>query len=369
MDVIIRTDASGQIGSGHVMRCLTLADYLCSQGNSADFICRDLPGNMISYIEQRGFAVETLMLPDGDADPEHLKGYENWLTVSARFDAKQTSQMLSKNTNIDWLIIDHYALDKSWHKELKPHCKKIMVIDDLANRKYECDLLLDQNLNGNMNGRYGDLVPDQCVRLIGPEFALLRPEFIDIKKSLKEHNGQVNNLLIFFGGVDNDNLTVKAIEAVAQCDSENLHIDIIVGMNNLYYEEIKKISKNLKTCRILRNVNNMAELMARADLAIGAAGTTSWERAWLGLPSIVIVLAENQKSGAEALHRTGTAWNLGFHTDVTATKIRSAIEFAIANPNEMIAMSRRALNLFGDDPRPGVEKVYEAMKEVRNELA
>ncbi|MEE9443825.1 MAG: UDP-2,4-diacetamido-2,4,6-trideoxy-beta-L-altropyranose hydrolase [candidate division Zixibacteria bacterium] len=369
MNVFIRTDASNQIGSGHVMRCLTLADFLHSRSNSVSFICRDHPDNMIEYIERKKYAVEVLSAPEYEKDLVKLGGYEKWLTVSTEFDSEQTSQILSKYSRIDWLVVDHYALDESWHKAVRQYSKKIMVIDDLANRKYDCDLILDQNLNGNMNGRYGELVSEKCIRLIGPEFALLRPEFSDVKRLLKEHDGSIKNILIFLGGVDNDNLTARAIEAVTQCDSKDLHVDVIVGMNNSYYEEIREICNNLKSCEIYRNVNNMAELMARADLAIGAAGTTSWERTWLGMPSIVVVLAENQKSGAEALHRAGAAWNLGFHTDVTSAKIRSAIEFAVANPNETIAMSKRALNLLGDDPRPGVEKVYDAMKEVHDALA
>lgn len=366
MNIIIRTDSSDQIGSGHVMRCLTLADYLKSRDNTVRFVCRYLPDNMITYIEQRGYSVEVLMPPDGIINFENLNGYEEWLTVTTEFDLKQTSEILSKSSASDWLIIDHYALDKNWHKSVRSFCNNLMVIDDLANRKYDCDIILDQNLNGNMNGRYGDLVSEKCIRLIGPQFALLRPEFINARNAVKEHSGRIKNILIFFGGVDNDNLTSRAIEAVLQCEYKNFHVDVIVGMGNSYYNEIREICNDRQSFQIHRNVNNMAKMMAQADLAIGAAGTTSWERAWLGLPSIIVVLADNQKSGADALHRTGTAWNLGFHSEVTATKIRGAIDFAIANPNETIAMSKRSLDLFGDNPRPGVEKVYEAMKKVDN---
>ena len=179
MQVVIRTDASLQIGTGHVMRCLTLANALNEKGVTVEFICRDLPGNLIVYIESKGFSVHSLhgltTSKPGVSRSHNNLSHSHWLGVSQEQDVKECESVLNI-INPDWLIVDHYAIDCWWQNELKGHYKKLMVIDDLADRRHECDLLLDQTF-GRKEEDYKSLVNKDCHLLLGSKYALLRPEF------------------------------------------------------------------------------------------------------------------------------------------------------------------------------------------------
>jgi UDP-2,4-diacetamido-2,4,6-trideoxy-beta-L-altropyranose hydrolase len=282
MNIYIRADSSVQIGSGHVMRCLTLADTLREKGASISFICRELPGNLCNHIERKGYQVHRL--PREDAG-------ENF---HAEIDAKETEIILKKETTAQWLIVDHYALDHQWETRMRPLVSKIMVIDDLADRHHDCDVLLDQNLYQNQKIRYEALVPAQCTKLLGPEFALLRAEFIDTRKTLRNRDGNVKRILIFFGGVDPTNETSKALEAVAELKRPDIAVDVVVGGANPHKEQIRQLCAARPNTIIYCQIDTMARLMACADLAIGAGGSTTWERCCLGLPAIVLTIADNQ---------------------------------------------------------------------------
>ena len=187
MLVVIRADASTSIGSGHVMRCLTLAHRLKKEKNAkVVFVMRVLPGNLIDVVEKQGF--EVLKLPPAN-QKYSLSGYGLWLTVPMEVDAQQTIEILQHYLQdhgcnaVDRLIVDSYALDEQWEQVLWPYCNEIMVIDDLANRRHDCDILLDQNFYLNKDVRYAGLVPEHCKMLLGPEHALLREEFYEAKKT------------------------------------------------------------------------------------------------------------------------------------------------------------------------------------------
>jgi len=274
MNIIFRTDSSYAIGTGHLMRCLTLADDLAKHGINAEFVCRDLPGNCNFLAEEKGYKVHKV---NNDID-----------------DAKETIKICQQLSEVDWLIVDNYALDENWERQLRPYVNKIMVIDDLANRNHDCDLLLDQNFYENMEVRYDNLVPDTCKKLLGPKFALLRDEFVQQRTKLRERDGEIKRILIFFGGSDPDNLTEVAIEAIKALNKENIITDIVVGAANAKKAYLKEHYAELPNFNVHCQINNMAELMANADLAIGAGGSTTWERCCLGLPSIVIPIADNQ---------------------------------------------------------------------------
>lgn len=303
MKVAIRVDASLQIGTGHVMRCLTLAEALKKQGAELVFICREHDGHLLERIAQQGFKIHVLLKArnvEGIAD-ELLGNNELygrcWLGATQQQDAELCRPLLEK-INPDWLIVDHYGIDQTWQAELAPYYGKLMVIDDLANREHQCDLLLDQTY-GRKTGDYVGLVPQQCTLLLGSEYALLRPEFAEWRDySLQRRRSpEFKKLLITMGGVDPDNITGDVLAALDESAlPEEIEFIVIMGAMAPHLESVKQQSKLMSnnTC-VKVNVDNMAELMANADLAIGAAGATTWERCCLGLPSIQIVLAENQK--------------------------------------------------------------------------
>jgi len=321
MNVIFRTDASLDIGTGHVMRCLTLAQALSEQGVNCRFVCREHAGNLLDLIRQRGFDVQVLpmqnlsqQVPVDEAPLAHA----GWLGVDWQTDAEQTKMALADDV-FDWMVVDHYALDARWENQLKSSYRKLMVIDDIADRPHECDLLLDQNL-GRTAKDYAGLVTKDCQVLVGPQYALLRPEFSKLRQySLaRRANPTFKHLLISMGGVDKDNATGKVLAGLKNCELPvDLHVTVVMGLHAPWLEQVRVQAKELSIpTEVLVGVENMAKLMADSDLAIGAAGSTSWERCCLGLPTLLVVLSNNQLEGAKALAKTCSALLIGKVEDI-----------------------------------------------------
>jgi UDP-2,4-diacetamido-2,4,6-trideoxy-beta-L-altropyranose hydrolase len=303
MRIAFRTDASLQIGTGHVMRCLTLADALSERGAQSTFICRPHAGHLMDLIRQRGHTAKTLASADdaftAPADPCHAK----WLGTDWASDAAQTQHALGDQV-VDWLVVDHYALDRRWEQALRPHSRRIMAIDDLADRLHDCDLLLDQNL-GRQAKDYCGLLSRHTQTLIGPAYALLRPEFAQWREHSLQRRAQpqLKNLLITMGGVDQANATGQVLDAVTHCElPTDLRITVVMGPTAPWLAQVQAQAMAMpRPTQVLVGVNNLAQLLAESDLCIGAAGSTSWERCCLGLPAIQLVLADNQKGINAAL--------------------------------------------------------------------
>lgn len=356
MRIIVRVDASVEMGTGHVMRCLTLAGRLKEEGALITFICRELPGNLLAFIESQEFKVHPLPAPKIDESSQRHQS--STLTVDWQLDAQQTAEALAREGAIDWLIVDHYALDQKWESLMRPGIGKIMVVDDLADRPHDCDLLLDQNLYENLETRYQSLVPLQCQKLLGPRYALLRPEFLQERQMLRERNGVIRRILISFGGNDATNETAKALEAIRMLQPLELAVDVVVGQANPHRKGIEAFCATLPTVSFHCQINNMAELMAAADLAIGAGGSTTWERCCLGLPGLMVAVAFNQEALARHCCQAGVAKYLGVANKVT-TKILSRELSALMNDRELVGrMSAAGYNLV--DGR-GVERVLQQM--------
>lgn len=306
MRVAFRADASVQIGTGHVMRCLTLAEELRRQGHQCIFICRNHEGHLADLITQKGFELHLLRLREelgGGGTQELILAHSDWLGVPWQTDAKQTLEVLDHN-NADWLIVDHYALDVQWEREITEAVGQIMVIDDLADREHECSVLLDQNL-GRASDDYEVLVPPTCTKLIGPRYSLLRPEFTELRPDSLERRRfpQLKRILISLGGIDQSNMTGKVLEALSTSNLPiDTELDIVMGSSAPHLDKVKNQTSRLPfKAEVSVNVTDMARRMYCADLAIGAAGGTAWERCCLGLPTILLILAENQVSAAKAL--------------------------------------------------------------------
>lgn len=365
MKVVFRADASLQMGSGHVMRSLTLADALKAKGAQCHFIGLAHAGHLMEVIRQRGHAVTAL--PAGKLSsataiesvpqPPQLP-HAAWLGCDWQTDARQTGAVLA-SLQPDWLVIDHYALDQRWEEAVTPYFRKLLVIDDLADRPHRCDLLLDQNL-GRQPQDYTGLVPEQCQVLTGPRYALLRPEFAALREySLKRRaNPLLKQLLITMGGVDLPNATGRVLEALKVCPlPADCRITVVLGATAPGFAQVRELAEQMPwPSEVLVNITDMAQRMADSDLAIGAAGSTSWERCCLGLPTLMVVLAENQQTGAQALEAAHAARLIGVVSDI-------ALQLPLAT-RELIDLEcqmRMSLAASAITDGQGVDKILKAM--------
>jgi UDP-2,4-diacetamido-2,4,6-trideoxy-beta-L-altropyranose hydrolase len=341
MRIAFRADASVQIGTGHVMRCLTLADELARQGHECRFVCRDHEGHLGDLIASKGYGLTLLSsCSDNELDTKDScsDNYALWLGVPWQEDARQTLDALTP-WQPDWLVVDHYALDAEWERALTNVVGSIMVIDDLANRCHECALLLDQNL-GRVESDYDGLLPVDCQRLI----ANLR------EQSLKRRqHPELKRILISLGGVDRTNVTGQVLEALSESVlPASTELDIIMGAAAPYLDEVRQQATGLPfKATVSVNVTDMAERMCLADLSIGAAGGTSWERGCLGLPAILVVLAENQVAGATALEASGAAVKIDDADQLGATL--PSVLVALFEPGRLERMSDAAAGITDGD--------------------
>ena len=241
MNVVIRADASLKIGTGHVMRCLTLALELKKQGARVEFICRTHDGNLIEHIQQDGYVVHSLAIDARFQQAPSSLFHADWLGATQNGDAELCKAILER-LNADWVIVDHYSIDFKWEKEIRKTAKRIMVIDDLADRKHDCDLLLDQNL-GRVPSDYSSLVPDACSVFSGPSNALIREEFWKLRYKKKNSNKSNLNILIFFGGIDVDDYTGRTVGLVHSIGLVN--VEVVIGRNNINQKTIKSVCNEL----------------------------------------------------------------------------------------------------------------------------
>ena len=296
-NVAFRVDASHEIGSGHVMRCLALAAELKARGAQITFVCRALPEHYATLIAKGGHS-----LVDGEALPSD----GSW----------------------DWLVVDHYALDAGWERKQRSLARKILAIDDLADRRHDCDVLVDQNLVRDAHERYANRVPAGCELLLGPRFALLRPEFAQMREASGEPRVARGALkvLVMFGGADRADLTSLCVKLLGKIGFAG-SLDVIAG-------PLYRPSRDMRSANLHRAPSNVAELMAQADLAIASPGVSSWERCVLGLPTVAIAFAANQEAPAEALAAAGAHWYAGragsFSEDYLVAVLRHALEDANA---------------------------------------
>lgn len=359
MKVVFRVDASFNIGTGHVMRCLTLANEFRARGLEPYFVCRKHPGNMIAAIRQQDYHVLELPVDSEllQSEPE-LDGYQlphaGWLGCEWRADAEQTLCAMQA-FKPDMLIVDHYAIDIRWEEALLPHVHRMVVIDDLADRRHQCDFLLDQNwFCDDISCRYQGMIPDKCVTMLGPQYALLNPDYETLRALMPPRDGEVRRVLVFMGGSDPSNETGKVIDALAQPRLAHLLVDVVVGVNHPDAQGITHKAAARPATHVYSDLPSLAGWMARADLMISAGGSTSWERMCLGLPAVVISIAANQKATNTAMQAAGYIDFLGESTQVSVEMIVEAISRCLQDPERLRQISRRCMDLV---PGTGARRV------------
>ena len=339
--ILFRCDASLTIGSGHVIRCRTLARELKRRGKEIVFICRRQPGDLIHLLEQE---FRVLELPEqplvASTELEGRELYTAWLGCTQEQDAADCIEAQTKAgiTKASWLVVDHYGIDATWQKSMITGLTdgelstKLLVIDDLADRNHIADILLDQNFFGERTSqRYKQLLPRHCLQLLGPHYALLAPEYSQLHPLVTTRT-ELRRVMVFFGGVDPDNYTGLAVEALMDPALAHLEVDVVLGSQSQQRQAIEELVSRRPGTTLHYSLPSLAFLIVRADLAIGAGGTTTWERACLGLPSIVVALAANQLTFAKALHQEGHIRLLGADGRVTAEQIRSALLDQVVKP-------------------------------------
>lgn len=322
--VIIRTDASTKIGSGHVMRCLTIAHQLTKRGVDVRFMMKELPGNLIDFVENQGFKNVALL--------EYA----------------------------DLYIIDHYGIDEVWEQKLRAYTKNIMVIDDLANRKHDCDLLLDQNVVPQFEKRYNGLVPAQCKKILGPCYLIMRDEFIKARQNMPTRTGKVENLLIFMGGTDPTNETIKILAALQKTKATFNNIHVVAGESNLYKEQIQTTCEQ-RGFHFHCQIDYMAELMLQVDFSLGAGGSTTWERCYVGLPSSSTIVASNQRITTEYAATLGAVINIGWYEEVTVSSYVDLLNKLSKESINIMKISDRGLRLTEGvgQPNPWLQEILE----------
>jgi UDP-2,4-diacetamido-2,4,6-trideoxy-beta-L-altropyranose hydrolase len=338
-----RTDASAETGTGHVVRCLALANELRASGGTVRFLCREITAGLAKQLGNRGH--ELAMLPAGASDWQH--------------DADASTEILRDRQPWDWLIVDHYGLDARWEKRARRSARRILAIDDLADRPHDCDLLLDQNYYHDADGRYDGLVPPGCNLLLGPRYALLREEFATACRSSAAATGTVRRLFVCFGGIDAGNETAKAIRAI-RSTALQVEVDVVIGDGNPHRVDIQRLCGSDSRFHFHCQAENMAELMAEAGLAIGACGTTAWERCALGLPALVVVVADNQARAARDLARAGACLNLGNSGEVSASSLRQSLLALVADAAALRRMSANARALMAGERGAVARELREA---------
>ncbi len=346
--IAIRVDASEWIGIGHMMRCLTLANMLKQQANGeVVFVCNyDLPQALRKQLIAQGHHLE--LLPP----VKHLDMNE---------DAHMTRHLLSAYV-IRWLIVDHYGLDAHWERQMKRQGQKILVIDDLANREHDCDALLDQNLQPDFMNRYDGKVNLDCRLFLGPAFLLLRQEFYDNYNTITPIE-RLQHVLINFGGSDPTNETEKVLQSYAHLSDSlgNVCFHVVAGPANPRKERLRQLCRELPGT-IFYEQAVMSELLCRMDMAIGAGGVTMWERCFMGVPSAVIVVADNQYDSVQEAERLGLVWYMGRSGEDTARAMHELFSSLLAEPAQLTRKSeycRAFMSTFYND---GLHPVVEYIK-------
>jgi UDP-2,4-diacetamido-2,4,6-trideoxy-beta-L-altropyranose hydrolase len=295
MKVVFRVDASQYIGSGHVMRCLVLAETLKLGGHVVSFATRAQTSDLNIFIKNKGFELIHLMQPTLWQTPQNTADYEAWLQVSEKQDYQD---FVSKVMKADLVVVDHYGINADWHHQVKHDLEcTLMVIDDLV-RKHDADIILDQTLNRRPH-EYTGL--QSCLALTGTDYALLKPGFGSVRESLQKQPPKKHTILISMGGIDQPNASLRVLNTL-QNEMQKLPTTVLLSKRSPNYEQVKAFAlAHSAWVEHIEFVDDMPAFMSKYSIMIGAPGSTSWERACLGIPSIIVPIADNQNTIAQEL--------------------------------------------------------------------
>jgi UDP-2,4-diacetamido-2,4,6-trideoxy-beta-L-altropyranose hydrolase len=339
--LLIRADANARMGTGHLMRCLALTQAWQSRGGEAIFITACESTGLLQRLHDEGFQVIQL----GEAHPDS----DDWAT---------TSQALAAHSDA-WVVLDGYHFDPAYQRQIKESGHPVLVIDDMAHLDYYyADVVLNQNINAEQL-RYSCEPTTRL--LLGTRYALLRSEFLAWRGWQREIPKVACKVLVTLGGGDPDNQTSKVIRALQRMNMGELEAVVVVGASNPHFQELQStVRQSQFAIQLIQNVSNMPELMAWADVAVSAGGTTCWEMAFMGLPSQILITADNQRAVAAGLHERGVAVSLGWWEQVREQEIAELLESLMEDVTKRAEMSHLGRQLV--DGR-GSKRTLEAMEE------
>jgi len=353
-NLFIRVDSGLDVGLGHVMRCFAIAEIIKKMNFNVYFISRKNKGNIIKKIEKSGYAVFSLNSTLLGLSKSHWKN-----------DATKTIRIIKKFENQEnFLLLDNYELGKMWETDLKSVVSKLIVIDDFLNRVHNCDLFINQNINTSKN-LLDRKIPKNCKKLLGLEYVLLRKEFMDIKKIVKKHSGEVNRIFISFGGSDKNNEVSKVLKAIKKISTKKFFVDVIIGKSDKNTKKIKEMCLKIDNCTYHYQPKNIAKIMNKADLGIGAGGMMIWERCILGLPSIVSIMAKNQEYSVNTASKFGCIRNLGKVGKLSSKDYFNAIKFF--NSKKLTEMQNNCIKLIDGKGAERVAKQISLLRMINNE--
>ncbi len=362
MKVAVRADSSLVIGSGHIARCLVLADDLREHGAEVMFICREHPGHLGDRIAAHGH--ELHLLPGGadGVEPDTAEAsHSAWLGTSCHRDAAETCSALQQWQG-QWLVVDHYAIDAEWERVVENETgARVMAIDGLASRAHDCEVVLRPSLSSRAAPEWVSRLRRGCRVLAGPEYVFLRKEFLQSSNRWRRRE-TLANILISFGGVDRHNATALALEGVAGLARSGVKVTVVAGCQNPHVRELRAACSSLPNAQLCVEPTDLAEIMAAADLAIGAGGTTMWERCALGLPAVLVATAPHERAPCKAFEEVGAVLLVGSVDEPgVQASLRDAIERIKGDSTMLREMSESAYGVLGERKEPVSEVIHDLM--------
>jgi UDP-2,4-diacetamido-2,4,6-trideoxy-beta-L-altropyranose hydrolase len=330
------------------MRCLALAQAWKDAGGEVTFITACQSEGLLQQLKEEGFDLHTLAFPHPDPGDWHY-----------------TKDILATHPDA-WVVLDGYHFDESYQQRVKEVGHRLLVIDDMAHLKhYYADVVLNQNLHAEQLHYSGE---PHTRLLLGTRYALLRREFLAWRGWKREIPQAARRVLVTLGGGDPENHTLKVIQALQEVDVPDLEAIVVVGASNPHADVLEAASRQSRVpIRLVRNARNMPELMANADVAVTGGGISSWELAFMGLPSLILAWADSQYPIARALDAAGVAQELRSHRDrnMPATDMGRILVWLLQEAEVRAEMARRGQQLVDGQ---GAQRVLESLKEENREF-
>lgn len=322
--LLIRADASPEIGWGHVMRCLALAQAWRSDRGRVVLAMGPAPEALEARLQSEGIEVARISTPGGRAD------------------ARETST-LAREIGARWVVVDGYHFQDEYQRIVKEAGLNLLVLDDYGHASHcNADVVLNQNLHAG-DRMYGDR-GRQTRLLLGPKYALLRQEFILRSRRLTPE--RPSHVLVTLGGSDPDNATLTVLRALQYPDLGGIEAKVVVGASNPHAEELRRqVAQSGRNIELVTASRDMPDLMSWADVAVSAGGSTCWELAYIGVPMLTIVLAENQAEIAASLEMAGAAVGAGWHTGLSAPRVARQLSAMLASPSGLREMGMRGRSI------------------------